>query len=82
LKLSPLRWRLGLKLHSWLAQHPGLYQACTSIAIRCLHVIGRRRGALRSLGVKNGWTQVRDFPAPQARTFMQQWKQLKRKQAR
>jgi L-lactate dehydrogenase complex protein LldF len=78
--LSPLRWRLGLKMHSWLARCPRLYQAFTGLFIGVLHQLGKRRGALRSLLVNNGWSQVRDFPAPQGQTFMRQWKQLSAKQ--
>jgi L-lactate dehydrogenase complex protein LldF len=73
--LSPLRWRLGLKLHARLARLPRLYQALTGLGVFTLRLFGKRRGALRSLLVPNGWTQVRDFPTPQGRTFMQQWKQ-------
>lgn len=73
-KLSPRRWRWGLKLHGLLARMPRLYQLLTGISIRVMHRLGRRRGSLRSLGVANGWTQVRDFPAPQNGTFMSQWK--------
>ena len=80
--LSPLRWRAGLKLHSWLARWPRLYQAVTGLSVAVLHQLGKRRGVLRSLLVNNGWTQVRDFPAPQGRTFMQQWKQLSAQQKR
>ena len=75
LGLSPRSWRLGLKLHSWLAAHPRLYQTLTGLGITILHQLGKRSGALKSLGVRNGWTDVRDFPAPEGKTFMQQWKQ-------
>ncbi|MCZ6829612.1 MAG: LutB/LldF family L-lactate oxidation iron-sulfur protein [Gammaproteobacteria bacterium] len=80
--LSPLHWRLGLKLHAWLARLPRLYQVLTGLIVRLLHLCGRRRGALRSLLLSNGWTQVRDFPAPQGKTFKQQWKQRQREQSR
>jgi L-lactate dehydrogenase complex protein LldF len=78
--LSPGGWRLGLKSHSWLARRPRLYQALTGLLIKVLRQWGKRRGALPSLLVDNGWTQVRDFPAPQGSTFMQQWKQRSAKQ--
>jgi len=80
--LSPLRWRLGLKAHAWLARMPRLYQSITGLMVRLLYLCGRRRGALRSLLLKNGWTQVRDFPAPQGRTFMQLLRQQQRQQGR
>jgi L-lactate dehydrogenase complex protein LldF len=77
-KLSPRSWRWGLKLHGLLARSPRLYQWLTAVGIKCMHLLGRRRGHLRSLLVHNGWTDVRDFPAPQGSTFMSQWKQKPR----
>lgn len=74
LKLSPASWRRGLKLHGWIARLPRFYHLLTSIVFRCMHLLGRRKGYLRGLGVKNGWTEVRDFPAPEGGTFMGQWK--------
>lgn len=74
-KLSPARWRWGLRLHNWLARAPRLYQLLTGIAIPILHRLGHKRGAFESLLLANGWTEVRDFPAPQGKTFMQQYKQ-------
>ncbi len=73
-KLSPARWRWGMKLHGWLARAPRLYQWLTGIAIGTLHRFGRKRGSFRSLWLANGWTEVRDFPAPEGGTFMRQWK--------
>lgn len=73
-KLSPRSWRWGLKLHGWLARMPRLYQALTGVLIKLMHLLGRRRGSFRSLLVRNGWTAVRDFPAPENGTFMSQWK--------
>ncbi len=74
-KIVSRGWRVGLSLHALVSRFPGLYQFCTSLAIKTMRLIGRRRSHLRSLGVKNGWTQERDFPAPEGDTFMQQWKQ-------
>jgi L-lactate dehydrogenase complex protein LldF len=70
-KLSAPRWRYGLKLHAWLARHPPLYHALTAAIIPLLHLLGRRRGAFSRLPCAGGWTSQRDFPAPQAKTFMQ-----------
>ncbi len=70
--IGALRWRLGLKLHALLARQPALYRFLTGVAIKLLHAAGRRRGALRRVPLAGGWTDYRDFPAPQARTFMQQ----------
>lgn len=73
-KLSPPRWRYGLKLHAWLARHPPLYQTLTAIGIRILHRLGRKRGRFSRLPFADGWTSQRDFPAPQENTFMQLYK--------
>jgi L-lactate dehydrogenase complex protein LldF len=78
-KITPARWRWGMKLHGWLVRFPRVYQALTGLAIRVMHRLGRRRGAFSSLLMANGWTKIRDFPAPQASTFMSQWKRTRRK---
>lgn len=72
--LSAPRWRFGLKLHAWLAGHPPIYQALTAIAIPVLHFWGRKRGSFSRLPLAGGWTSERDFPAPQAKTFMQMYR--------
>jgi L-lactate dehydrogenase complex protein LldF len=75
-KLSPRRWRIGLKVHSLLCRLPRLYHLTSRLAIWILHLLGHRNGALTSLGLRNGWTDVRDFPAPQGGTFMAQYRKL------
>jgi len=32
-KLSPVRWRTGMRLHAWLTRHPSLYRAVTGMGI-------------------------------------------------
>jgi L-lactate dehydrogenase complex protein LldF len=73
-KLSPARWRVGIKMHAWLLRHPWLYQKMTAIGIPVLAFLGRKNGSFKSLILANGWTNERDFPAPQGRTFMQQYR--------
>lgn len=73
-KLSAPRWRLGLKLHVWLARHPPIYHALTAAIIPLLHLLGRKRGSFSRLPLAGGWTSQRDFPAPQGKTFMQLYK--------
>ena len=73
-KLSPSRWRLGLKLHAWVSQQPWLYRALTATIIPLLHLMGRRRGSFTRLPFASGWTSERNFPAPQKKTFMQLYK--------
>jgi L-lactate dehydrogenase complex protein LldF len=75
-KLSSGRWRTGMKLHTWLARQPRLYQALTGLGIRVLNFLGRRRGVLSRLPGAGGWMSQREFPAPQRGTFMQQYARL------
>lgn len=76
--ITPARWRWGMKLHSWLVRFPGVYHLLTALVIGIMHRLGRRAGVFRSLLLANGWTRVRDFPAPQGDTFMRQWKRKQR----
>jgi L-lactate dehydrogenase complex protein LldF len=66
-----LRWGLG----GWaiMVKRPWLYRLATRLGAGVLGTLGRRRGRFRSLPLAGGWTSVRDLPAPQGRTFQQQW---------
>ena len=77
-KLSPPRWRLGLRLHAWVARHPMLYHTLTGLGIFAMYLLGRRKGGFARLPMAAGWTSQRDFPAPQGRTFMHQYAALQR----
>jgi len=77
-KLSPVRWRLGMRSHAWLARHPGLYRVVTGMGIFALHLLGRGKGSFSKLPLASGWTSQRDFPAPQGKTFMQQLAAIQR----
>ena len=79
-KLSPTRWRLGLRMHAWLARQPRLYHGLTGLGIFALHLLGRGKGSFAKLPLANGWTSQRDFPAPQGKTFMQQYAALQREE--
>ena len=73
-KITPTRWKLGLRLHAWLALRPRLYQLISGAAIKLLHHLGHKKGRFQKLPLAAGWTSQRDFPAPQGGTFMQQYK--------
>jgi L-lactate dehydrogenase complex protein LldF len=73
------RWRLGLRLHSWLACRPRLYRALTGAFARLANRLGRRRGVLRRLPLAGGWLAARDLPVPAARSFQAQWKREQRR---
>ncbi len=70
----PLGQRTAFKAWAFLAKRPALYHAATSIGVGFLSLLGRRKGAIRSLPLLSGWTRNRDLPAPQGRTFQDQWR--------
>jgi L-lactate dehydrogenase complex protein LldF len=72
--LSPAAARHGLRFWAFFATRPALYRLGTRLAIGLMGRIGRRRGRFARLPLASGWTDHRDFPAPQGRTFMDQWK--------
>jgi L-lactate dehydrogenase complex protein LldF len=72
-KVVPVTTRGAYRLWAWFARHPALYRVGARIAIGALGAAGRRRGRFRSLPFASGWTATRDFPAPERRTFMDQW---------
>ncbi len=71
-------YRGGLKAWAWVAQRPGLYHELVEIAGRLLGWLGGRRGRFRSLPAAGGWTQVRDLPAPEGRSFHSLWAERQR----
>ncbi|NNG04488.1 MAG: lactate utilization protein [Inquilinus sp.] len=72
-KLSPGTVRAGLGLWAWAARRPRLYRFGTRLAAALLGRLGRRRGRLKRLPLAGGWTDWRDLPAPEGRTFQQHW---------
>lgn len=68
-KLRPLGERLGLRVWSWVARRPALYALGTRIGVRYLNWLAGGSDRIQVLGMAPGWTDGRDFPAPQGRTF-------------
>ena len=67
--LRPLFERIGLRLWSWVALHPGVYALATRFATRYLNWLAGGSDRIRHLGAVPEWTRGRDFPAPQGKTF-------------
>jgi L-lactate dehydrogenase complex protein LldF len=74
--LTPGATRWGLRVWAYFAERPGLYRAATGAAMRALRMIGRK-GRIAKLPLAGGWTDHRDFPAPQGATFMAQYRARK-----
>jgi L-lactate dehydrogenase complex protein LldF len=73
--LQPKAMRWGLGLWAWFAKRPSLYRKATSLAARILANQAHGKGRLRKVPLAGGWTDVRDLPAPQGKTFQQMWKE-------
>ena len=73
--MTPAVQRFGLGLWAWVAKRPALYRLATRWAMRAMRLGAGNRGRFKSLPLAGGWTRHRDFPAPQGKTFHDQWRQ-------
>ena len=69
--LEPVSLRFGLGLFTFIASRPRLYRLGQGLAVRALRLFGRD-GWVRRMPGLGAWTQHRDFPVPEGRTFMAQ----------
>jgi L-lactate dehydrogenase complex protein LldF len=67
--LRPWHERLGIRVWSWMAQRPAMYAALTKIGVRILKWMGGGAQLIHTLPFAGGWTEGRDMPAPQGKTF-------------
>jgi L-lactate dehydrogenase complex protein LldF len=70
----PASERYGLRLWAWAARRPWLYGLGARLGMRALARLARGRGSLSKLPLASAWTAGRDFPAPEGRTFQEQWR--------
>ncbi len=73
--LQPATYRYGLGVWVWFATHPKAYHFMAKLGIPVLAMFGGAKGRFKSLPLAGGGTKWRDLPAPEARTFQQQWAQ-------
>ena len=76
--LTPASVRKPLEAWAWLAKRPALYNAAMQAGIWGLGKMGAAKGRLSWLPLLSGWTDARDFPAPEGETFQSQWKKRKK----
>ncbi len=72
--LQPSAARYGLGLWAWVAKRPALYRFGTRIAMHVMGFYARKTGKFRAMPLASGWTDWRDLPAPQGKTFQSEWK--------
>ena len=70
--------RLLVKLWAMAARRPWLYRFGAGMALAWLAALGRKNGYVRSLPGLAAWTWRGDFPAPEGRSFMDQWQSGRR----
>ena len=73
-RIGSVTSRWGLAVWAFVARRPALYRLCAAAAAALLELAGRRKGRLRRLPFGGGWTDARDLPAPEGRTFMRAWR--------
>jgi L-lactate dehydrogenase complex protein LldF len=76
--LPPLGERFGLGLWAFFARTPWLYRLATRLAVAVLGALGRKSGRFSWLPLASGWTDARDLPAPEGRSFHALWKERQR----
>jgi L-lactate dehydrogenase complex protein LldF len=64
----------GLGIWAFAAKRPKLYRLGARIMARILKLVSRD-GAVHALPLMRGWFAVRDFPAPQGKTFQELWRE-------
>ena len=69
----PVEERWGIAIWAYFAKRPWLYRPGARLAARLLARLGRGRGRVSRLPLAGGWTDGRDLPTPQGRTFQEQW---------
>ena len=77
-RIGPAGFRRGLGLWAFFARRPWLYRLATRIGMGALKLWSRGQGRFRSLPLAGGWTDARDFPAPQGDTFQARFRKERR----
>ncbi|HET8726747.1 MAG TPA: lactate utilization protein LutB domain-containing protein, partial [Alphaproteobacteria bacterium] len=67
--IPPASQRWGLGLWAWAAKRPALYRKGARLAVAALSRLAGGKGRLSRLPLAGGWTDWRDLPAPEGRTF-------------
>jgi L-lactate dehydrogenase complex protein LldF len=72
--LNPATQRSALGLWAFFARRPRLYRLAAALGIPVLSLLGGSKRRFAWLPFAGGWTKHRELPAPESRTFMQQWR--------
>lgn len=70
---TPKRQVWGLRAWRFVAERPVLYRLANRLVAASLKAMAGRKGYLRRLPGASEWTDHREMPAPEGRTFMEQY---------
>jgi len=76
-KYEPLTNRFVVKAFAALAKRPKLFQLVSSCGVIFMRLCSRQ-GWIKSMPLAGGWTRNRDLIEPESKTFMQQYKAMKK----
>ena len=77
----PLRQWLALMLWAFAAKRPRLYHALSGAIAPLLARLVGDRGRFSSLPFAGAWTDTRDLPAPQGKTFHELYRETPRSES-
>jgi L-lactate dehydrogenase complex protein LldF len=76
--LRPWTERIALKAWAWVAGRPALYGLGARFGARYLKWLADGKASIPLLGAAPGWTTGRHFPAPEGKTFREQYSARKK----
>jgi L-lactate dehydrogenase complex protein LldF len=79
--LEDARSRWLMRIWGGLALRPRLYRLASRMTLAVLRAFFRSRGARTRLPGAGAWTDSRDLPAPEGRTFFQLYRRQSRSEA-
>ena len=77
--MRPWFERVALRMWAWVATQPWLYALGTKFAVRYLRWLAGGSDRIRVLAAAPNWTEGRDFPAPEGRTFRELYSERQRR---
>ena len=76
--LRPWPERLAFRLWGYVARHPWMYAQAAMVGARVLKLLGGAEGRITKLPFASGWTDGRIMPAPEGKTFREQYAERNR----
>jgi L-lactate dehydrogenase complex protein LldF len=72
--LRPRVEYFGFAVWAFFARRPALYRLVTSLGVRVLKLMGGSKKSISKLPFVDGWSNMRDMPAPPGKTFRELYK--------